>query len=192
MGAMAAAAGFAWQVHEAMSAQALVDAGYTVAQQVRITWPDAKGAYAVIDAIGTKEVDGVMNIVLSEAKDGMFSKLSTAQKTLFAVAFDSGKLIVEDPKVATRLSIRAGMSLAAQGRLMVAVDASVANGRAMAQLARIALSKQRGFFNIGTFFANPRAAAAFGVSAAYWSLLLHIPGTGGCHDGRCSDTFNGR
>jgi hypothetical protein len=175
-----------------MSAQSLVDAGYTVAQGVRITWPDAKGAYSVIDAIGTKEVDGVMKIVLSEAKDGMFSKLSTAQKTLFAVAFDSGKLIVEDPKVATRLSIRAGVPLAAQGNLIIAVDASAANGRAMAQFARIALSKQRGFFNIGTFFANPRAAAAVGVGAVYWSILLHMPSTGGCHDGRCTDTFNGR
>jgi hypothetical protein len=69
-----------WEDFEEASAQGLRDAGYKVAEQVRVTWQGAaKGAYSVLDAVGVKG----QNIVLLEAKDGLTSKLSAAQKAVF-------------------------------------------------------------------------------------------------------------
>jgi hypothetical protein len=178
----------AWKVHESVSAKALEDAGYTIVKQVRVTWAGAEGAYAVIDTVGTKEVGDVLNIVLSEAKDGLTAKLSSAQKALFETAFKSGNLIIENAKVAGYLGIEAGTSLASQGNLYVAVDASVAGARASVQFSRIAQrAAQGGFVNFGVFFSDLKSLISFGVGTVWWSLLTYIPETGGCKNGVCGD-----
>ncbi|MES1196896.1 MAG: RHS repeat-associated core domain-containing protein, partial [Steroidobacter sp.] len=122
-----------WQNHERSSAQGLRDAGYVVEEQVEITWEGAERG-AIIDAVGVR--DG--NIVLLEAKDGIESKLSKAQKEVFEQALKDGKLFVQNVNKAKNLGLRAGVALAEQGALRAAVNASTLKSRALRQFGRMA------------------------------------------------------
>lgn len=188
-GVGAAAAGVAgtkaWELFEQASAERLEKAGYTVAQRVRLTWEGAKGAYVVMDAVGTKGA----NIVMMEAKDGLTAKLSKGQKLFFEAAFKSKDLMIMDSKVAARLALEEGVSLAKQGMVYVSVDTSVMGARGAGQFSRVAANAakvgQAGFVTTG-------ALATGVVSAAWWTVLLHHTGLGGCDsDGKCSDTVDG-
>ena len=125
----------AWKQFEDASAESLQKAGYTVVKQVRVTWEGAKdGAYAVIDAIGVKG----KTIVLLEAKDGLTSKLSDAQKAIFKEAFKNGSIRLLDAGAARQLGLNAAETLGKQGALIASVNAASLGNRALGQFARIA------------------------------------------------------
>jgi hypothetical protein len=125
-----------WKQFEQASADGLKGAGYNVAEQVRVTWEGAKdNVYAVLDAIGVKD----KNIVLLEAKDGLASKLSDAQKAVFREALKSGNIRLLDERAARTLGLAVGRSLAVQGSLYASVNAASLGSRALGQFGRIAM-----------------------------------------------------
>ncbi|MDR3483170.1 MAG: Ig-like domain repeat protein [Burkholderiaceae bacterium] len=178
---LAAVGATSWKTFEAASAQRLVNSGYTVARHVRVTWEGAKGAYSVMDAVGVKDA----NIVLLEAKDGLTSKLSSAQKALFDAAFKSKALMIENAGVAEQLSLKAGQSLAEQGTVYVSVDASVLGARSLGEVGRSAARAAQGGF------LDPELLIGGVVRGALWTFLLQSNQLGGCSNGRCSDMYYG-
>ena len=159
-----------WKTFEQAAIQRLRNAGYRALSQVRITWPGANGAYAVLDAVGVKG----KNIAVLEAKDGFFSKLSPAQKAVIREAIASGEISLTVDRQATQLELQAGEALAKQGVLYVSVEAEVGS-RASGSFARIAgreiakKAAQRGAVSLGFLLELGAVGMEIGNGFLLWS-----------------------